>query len=453
MTRPLTHVLVINWNGLAHLDDCFRSLTACPGDHLRFVLVDNASTDGSADFVRGRFGADPRVELLVLDRNLGWSGGNNAGIRRALEAGAAYVFLLNNDTRVCPDVFDRCLDLAGSDPKIGVVAPKMVLFDQPFVLNSVGVVCSRAGACWDVGAGRADGPRWNGTDPVLAACGGACLIRAETLRRTGLLPEEFEIYLDDVDLCVRAWDAGYTVAPCPEAVVEHKFSASMGAGERARRKYFLATRNRFYLLLRNLTPAQFLTPLPWVALGELRAVGRACLEGEGWRAWSHVRAWVSALAYIPAARRHRRERRAAGAPPVTLALRFHLERLFCAPVTLPENGWYPPRQVDGLEVRPLSARAWVDAPPGGLRVISVNCYPALGASRVRVSAGGRDPVLLEAAQRAETWLDFSGGRLEFAAERLFSAEETGEHTDHGGWIAIVPDGGAGTQAATREDTP
>ncbi|HRZ18051.1 MAG TPA: glycosyltransferase, partial [Candidatus Hydrogenedentes bacterium] len=68
MTRPLTHVLVINWNGLAHLDDCFRSLTACPGDHLRFVLVDNASTDGSADFVRGRFGADPRVELLVLDR-------------------------------------------------------------------------------------------------------------------------------------------------------------------------------------------------------------------------------------------------------------------------------------------------------------------------------------------------------------------------------------------------
>ncbi|HRZ81128.1 MAG TPA: hypothetical protein P5069_01650, partial [Candidatus Hydrogenedentes bacterium] len=90
---------------------------------------------------------------------------------------------------------------------------------------------------------------------------------------------EFEIYLDDVDLCVRAWDAGYSVAPCPEAVVEHKFSASMGAGERARRKYFLATRNRFYLLLRNLTPAQFLTPCPGWRSGNCAPSGAPAWKG------------------------------------------------------------------------------------------------------------------------------------------------------------------------------
>lgn len=450
MTRPLTHVLVINWNGRAHLEDCFTSLTACAGDHLRFVLVDNASADGSVEFVRERFGADPRVEFLTLERNLGWSGGNNAGIRRALDAGADYVFLLNNDTRVRADVFDRCLDLAESDPKIGVVAPKMVLFGQPFVLNSVGVVCSRAGACWDVGAGRADGPRWNGTDPVLAACGGACLIRAETLRRTGLLPEAFEIYLDDVDLCVRAWDAGYVVVPCPEAVVEHKFSASMGAGDRARRKYFLATRNRFFLLLRNLSPAQFLGTLPWVLLGEARAVGRACLDGEGGRVLSHLRAWAGALACLPAARRHRAERTRAGAPPRTLARRFFAERLFCAAVTLPEDGWYPPRTADGMEVRPLAARAWLRVAPGWLRVISVNCYPSCGPSRVRVAADGAAPVVLETPLRAEARIFSAEGRLEFEAERLFTAEETGETADFGGWIAVVPED---TEQPRGKDTP
>ena len=191
MNEPLLHVLVINWNGREHLRDCFDSLTASKYGNARFVLVDNGSTDGSVAFVREHCGHDPRVEFLELSENLGWSGGNNAGIRRAMDAGAAYIFLLNNDTRVSPRAFEKVVALAQATPRVGVVAPKMVLFGQPFLINSVGLLCTPAGTSWDIGAGRLDGPQWNSTKAVIGACGGACLIRAEVFAKTGVLPEEF----------------------------------------------------------------------------------------------------------------------------------------------------------------------------------------------------------------------------------------------------------------------
>ncbi|MBW7864490.1 MAG: glycosyltransferase family 2 protein [Candidatus Hydrogenedens sp.] len=451
MSYPLTHVLVINWNGREHLEDCFSSLLESGGGNYRFVLVDNASTDGSADFVRGRFGQDPRVEVLSLPENLGWSGGNNAGIRAAMAAGADYVFLLNNDTRVAPDALQRVVELAESDPSIGVVAPRMALFGQPFVLNSTGVVCSRAGACWDIGAGRVDGPRWHRHEPVIAACGGACLLRVRALHETGLLPEAFSIYLDDVDLCLRMWDAGHRVLPCPEAVVEHKFSASMGEGARARQKYYLATRNRFYLFLRNLPAEGFVKLLPWMLLAEAKAVGRALLDRRWWAAAAHVRAWAALPAFLPEAGRHRREWRTKGFSKGRFLPMLHRERLFCPEVALPRDGWYPSRTVNGETVQPMSARAWRDVAGGRLRVLSVNCYPSLGPTRVRMEMDGRVLGTVACAERAEMTLDVPAGRLELIAETLHCAEDTGGVADFGGWLRVEPHDTGEHSGNTRPD--
>lgn len=455
MSHPLTHVLVINWNGREHLEECFSSLLREEGGAFRFVLVDNASTDGSVEFVRRRFGGDPRLEVLALAENRGWSGGNNAGIQAAMEAGADYVFLLNNDTRVAPGALRHAVELAASDPSIGVVAPKMVLFGQPFLLNSTGVLCSRAGACWDIGVGRVDGPRWHGRGPVIAACGGACLLRVAALRKTGLLPKAFHIYLDDVDLCLRMWDAGFRVLPCPEAVVEHKFSASMGEGARARRKYYLATRNRFFLFMRNLPAPEFARLLPWLLLAEAKAVGRALLDRRWWAAGAHPRAWAAALAALPAARRHRREWRAKGLSKGRFLPMLHRGRLFCPEVALPKNGWYPARAVDGETVQPISARAWMDVPAGRLRVLSVNCYPSLGPSRVRFEMDGRVLGTVESPLRAEWVLEVPAGRLDMTAENLFYAEDTGAAADFGGWLRVAPcndgdDSGTDAPANTRD---
>ncbi len=436
MNQPLVHVLVINWNGVEHLEDCFTSLLACPYENARFVLVDNGSTDGSEVFVRERFGHDPRVEFLNCGANLGWSGGNNEGIRRALAAGAAYVFLLNNDTRVAPDFLDKTVAVAEGDGTVGVVAPKMVLFGQPSVLNSTGLLMSPIGSCWDRGAGRIDGPQWNTPGGVVGACGGACLIRASLFEKTGLLPEEFQIYLDDLDLCLRVLAASSRIVYCPDAVVEHKFSASMGVGERARFKYYLGTRNRFWLILRNYPAFRIMRVSPLLLFGEAKAVGRAALDGEWWRAGAHARAWLAALRYIPAAAAHRRRMRAAGLAMGSFWRWVQKRPLFCPGVLLPENGWYAPRMAGGVQVRPMAAHARMESAGNQLRGRVFNCYPALGAVRIRIMGGGVCLAEVETLDSAPFVVHPPAGAVDFVSDRLFPAEETGELADFGAWIHV-----------------
>lgn len=443
MNKPLVHVLVINWNGREHLEACFQSLLAGTYLNVRYILVDNASDDDSLRLVRDQFGHDPRVGILVCPENLGWSGGNNVAMERSLEENADYIFLLNNDTATAPDAIAKLVAMAESRPEIGALAPKMVLFDHPEILNSVGLECSIIGAGWDKGVGRLDGPRWNSPEPVIGVCGGACFLRAATLRRTGLLPADFGIYLDDLDLCLRIWDAGFEVWSCPDAVVRHKFSSTLGRGGQARRKYYLNTRNRFRVILRNFPLARLPRVKLALLVGEGRAIGRALLDGEPWRVASHVRAWASTAAYLPAACAERWRRRRNGLGACRFWPMIRTDRMFCPSVVLPDRGWYPEEQIGEYRLRPMGVRAWVDVAAGGLRLIHANCYPALGATEVQVSMNGRELAVLSTSGMDELLLEVSAGRLEFTAKHIFDADKTGESADYGGWIAIQPETSSG----------
>lgn len=438
MNPPLVYVIIINWNGREHLDACLGSLLASTMENVAFLLVDNASSDGSVAFVRERFGADPRVEILALESNRGWSGGNNEGIGRARVRGADYIFLLNNDTLTEPGALESMVSAMEGDETLGALAPRMVLFDQPEILNSVGLHLSVIGAAWDRGIGRLDSARWHEPVPVIGACGGALFLRASTLAKTGLLPEDFDIYLDDLDLCLRIWSAGYTIRTCPEAVILHKFSATMGQGARARHKYYLNTRNRFRIVLRHFPMARLSHALPNLLVGELRAMGRAVLSGDVWRVPAHFRAWCAALAYLPKAWRFRRAQGAVGTAPYwPLVLD---SPLFCPQVVLPEQGWYPPVTLKGERLRPVARHATLDVSDGPLQVRLVNCYPALGPARVSLHAGDRCLATLDTADAAEFQLDFSGGVLTFRAESTFYLEDTGAAHDTGVWLQVTRDG-------------
>ncbi len=313
MPNPTVHVLIINWNGIQHLDACFQSLVSSPYADAKFVLVDNASTDGSINFVQERFGRDPRVEILALETNLGWSGGNNAGIRRALDSNADYILLLNNDTRVAPNALHKLVALAENETEAGALAPKLLMFNEPRFINSIGLIASTIGAAWDRGLGEINGnPKWDEVMQVVGVCGAGFFIRSAALRKAGLLPEDFGIYLDDLDLSMRIWNAGYSIITCPEAVIYHKFSATMGEGKQARRKYHLNTRNRARIVMRNFPVNHLFMALIHFKIGELRAVGRAILSGEWWKVLVHARTWFEAIAYIPAAMRERAARKRAG---------------------------------------------------------------------------------------------------------------------------------------------
>ena len=429
MNPPSVHVLVINWNGREHLRDCFASLCASPYENARFILVDNGSEDDSIDFVTTEFGYDARVSILSCPENIGWSGGNNVGMRQAQDGGADFILLLNNDTWVAPDCIERLVQAMEERPDCGAMAPRMVLFDQPDVLNSIGLEMSRIGAAWDRGIGRADSADWHRPTEVIGVCGGACFLRTSVLDETGLLPEDFEIYLDDLDLCLRLWDAGYSIWTCPEAVVRHKFSATMGAGSRARHKYYLNTRNRFRVLLRNFSAIHLLQSVPYVVLGELKALGRAVQEGAWWRMVAHVRAWLSAVAYVPAAW-------SGGAR----ACRFwHLVRrrpLFCPKIVLPEEGWYGPVEIEGSTWCPMASRARLPVPEGSLRVLLANCYPEGGPVQVDLTLNERPIGSLRASHREEAVFDVTEGMLQLHAPILFSTIVNGGVLDVGGWLQI-----------------
>ena len=128
MTDEPLYTIVLNWNGESVIGPCLQSLRKVMGVQLRVIMVDNASTDGSVALVRSRF---PEVEVIENQRNLLFAEGNNTGLRRALSGGARYLLLLNNDTEVEPSFAVRMCDALESDPRVGIVGPKILYFDDP----------------------------------------------------------------------------------------------------------------------------------------------------------------------------------------------------------------------------------------------------------------------------------------------------------------------------------
>lgn len=249
MTVPTRRmgVVVLNWNGRPYLEGCLSSLAEQDHPDHFVVLVDNGSEDGSADFVRTRF---PGVEILELGENRRFAGGNNAGAAHALERGADVLLILNNDTEATPG-FLRSLDGAFEDPAVGIAGPRVVHADRPERIWYGG---GRFDPAWGFARHRALRARVGaGADPAgptdwVTGC--ALAVRAEVWRELGGLDEEFYIYAEDVDFCLRARAAGWSVAYVPAAVLHHAVSASVG-GRMSRFKAYHRTRSRRQLARRH----------------------------------------------------------------------------------------------------------------------------------------------------------------------------------------------------------
>lgn len=241
---PHVAIVVLNWNRRAETLACLESLRALTYPDYEVVVVDNASADGSATAIRQQF---PEVTLLENAENLGYTGGNNAGLRHALEQHADYVFLLNNDTIVDPGCLSALVTVAEADPAVGMVGPLIYYFDRPTVLWSAGgAIDWRRGTTWMVGLDEPDEGRWDAPQPVDFITGCAVLVKAETLRRIGLLDERFFAYYEDAEWCVRAARAGYRLLLVPAAKVWHKIAPVRQAVSPAIHYYM--TRNRLLFL-------------------------------------------------------------------------------------------------------------------------------------------------------------------------------------------------------------
>ncbi len=436
MNKPLVYVIIVNWNGRTFLDDCLGSLLESTYSNTRFCLVDNGSSDDSVEYVNQHYSSQNKIEVLELGKNLGWSGANNAAIRHALSRKAEYLFLLNNDTVTDPKAIELLVQRAETEPEIGALAPKILFAQNPSIINSLGIECSCIGSAWDRAIGRLDNPRWDKSLPVVGGCGAALFIRAEALRRVGFFADHFGIYLDDVDLCLRLWNAGYRVETCPEAIVHHYFSATMGKGKAVRRKYYLNTRNRFWLVLRNFPANELPRILKSTVLAECKALGRAVIEGELWKVWAHVKSWVAALVYIPQAWSFRRSQKYVTSDKDRWWRLIRKDVLFFGGYELPENGFYRCRKLHGFCVTPIANYATLDVGKERLKLIVVNCYPDCGPTNIEIRLNSQFIRQSKTTKDDVIELETTPGELTFLARKIFSAEETGELVDFGGWVRI-----------------
>lgn len=220
---PSVAVVVLNYNGRRHLQTCFNALMELdyPQDAVNFVLVDNASTDGTVSFMREVF---PQVEIIENEDNLGFTGGNNVGIRWAIDRGARYVALVNNDTRVNTAWLHALVSTAEGNEDAALCGGRILTWDGSHIEFSGSVFFKETSA-----GGYTDEPdtgQYDQVAPAAYACGASMLIRTSALERTGLFDEDFFFYHEDVDLSLRAWIAGYRVLYVPDSVVHHRRGGS-----------------------------------------------------------------------------------------------------------------------------------------------------------------------------------------------------------------------------------
>jgi GT2 family glycosyltransferase len=215
---PSVSVVVVNYNARRFLPDCLASLAALdyPSDRLAVTLVDNASSDDSVEFVRSEF---PQVSVIALPTNRGFAGGNNVGMHAALEAGCDYVALLNSDARAHPKWLRAMVETAEAQVDVAFAGSKILTWDGGLVEFAGNVFwreTSHGGYADEPDTGQFDVPA-----NAAYACGASMLMRAQALRQLGMFDEDYFIYHEDVDLCLRAWVAGWRVTYVPEAVVWH----------------------------------------------------------------------------------------------------------------------------------------------------------------------------------------------------------------------------------------
>jgi len=250
--EELVCVILVNWNGWRDTLACLESCAELAYPHLEVIVVDNGSTDDSIARLREHF---PGLRLVETDANLGFAGGNNAGMRAALPLGAAYLWLLNNDTRVDPAALTELVDVMRSDPSVGIAASKIYHQDRPGTLSYAGGYLSPVwGWASHRGVDELDEGRYDEVTDVDFATGCSLLARASAVASIGPLPEHYFLYWEDIDWSARARQAGWRVVYAPGSRVWHKHGGSTPDGGR-HVKWRYEGRNRLLFYRRQSRPA------------------------------------------------------------------------------------------------------------------------------------------------------------------------------------------------------
>ena len=224
--QPSVFIILVTWNGKDDTLACLNSLQEVDYPSFQIILIDNASTDGVVKAVGQHY---PNVTTIQNKDNRRFAGANNQGIQIAMEQGADYILLLNNDTEVKPDFLKRLIDCAQSEPQAGITGGKIYHFDQPDkIWYAGGIVNLARGNIAHIGIRERDENQFNLRCDTGYVTGCCLLMSRACVEKTGLLDESYFIYAEDADFCQRARLAGFRLLFEPKAHIWHKVSSSSG---------------------------------------------------------------------------------------------------------------------------------------------------------------------------------------------------------------------------------
>jgi GT2 family glycosyltransferase len=261
MSTKKVAIILVNWNSYALTNDCIQSLKQTSSKDFDIIVVDNGSQDDSGLQLKT---AHPDIILLSAGANLGFTGGNNLGMRYAVAQNYPYTFLLNNDTFVEPDFLDPLIQYMDTNTAIGAVQPRIFFHhNRNLIWNN--------GSFYSPFTGRTYTRSYQRTEPnpdmrpqqVDWITGCAFFIRTEILKQTGLFAENFFIYFEDVDLSFRIKKAGYALCYIPQSVIyhiageSHKKPVKGKEGRLSAKVHYLHTRNNIWFLKKH-------TPIPYL---------------------------------------------------------------------------------------------------------------------------------------------------------------------------------------------
>lgn len=247
ISPKMVYIIVLNWNGKTDTIECIRSLKEITYDNYKIVIIDNASVDGSVAEIKKLF---PDIKIIENKENLGFAGGNNVGIDYAMDNSADYVLLLNNDTIVDKSFLSELMKVGESDPNIGLLGPKTFFHGEPKrIWFAGGKVNWMRNSGSHIGIDEIDLGQYDKVRDADYLTGCCLLIKKAVIGKIGKLSEDYFLYYEDTDFCLRAENSGYRCVFVPESKILHKISRSTKPGSSSYIYYH--TRNGLMLAKRN----------------------------------------------------------------------------------------------------------------------------------------------------------------------------------------------------------
>jgi len=250
-SKPFVSIIILNFNQLGVTCEFLESTKKLTYSNYEIIMVDNASKENPTEIIKTKY---PDVKLIVSDRNLGFTGGNNLGIKAAK---GDYYFIVNNDTEVTADLLERVIETFDLDKDIGVVSPKIKYYSNPDTIQYAGFseVNPFTGRGKTYGGKKFDNGDFDTPGYTAYAHGAAMMVKREVVEKVGMLPDLFFIYYEELDWSAHIRRAGYKIYYQPKGLIFHKESITMGK-ESAMKAYY-HTRNRILFMRRNTKTYQF----------------------------------------------------------------------------------------------------------------------------------------------------------------------------------------------------